>query len=183
MKRAIIVLVLMLSVVGLVRAQTPAKPPSTPSVQDLPRYSIEQRWARAASQVTLGFIVAILNAKQTGKNADDAGKFMAATFGSGWDKTYGPMEMVRAVRRNILLYPDAKVEVPEFTAAVSRVRFDRSWAKQFAPAGELYGVKLEEVERCMEVFHKTIAEERGMTFEAKRDGDFTIYSFTKKAAT
>ena len=161
----------------------PAGTPPTPSAKssvELPQYTPEQRWARAASQVGWLFAAAIQTGKQAGRTLEQTANEFVAVFSPGWNKTMGPAQMVRAVRRNILLWPKAQVEVLDSSENTAKIRFNRPWVEDFNPDSK---VTPEELERVLELFQRALAEERGMTLETQRDGEFTIWTIRKKTIT
>lgn len=177
--KSLVALVLSLLVSAAAFAQ-PQTAPAPSAGQDLPQYTTEQRWERAASQATAAFLGMIALGKQAGRTVDDTGKALVGVFGPGWSKTMGPVEMARAVRRNVLLWPKAEVTALELTPTVAKIRFNRPWMDTFGQSNDAYGVKAEDLERTLEVFQRAIAEERGMTMDAQREGNYITYTFKKK---
>ena len=51
---------------------------------DLPEYTPQQRWERAALQATVLIVAGIAYAKSKGQSAEEYGEFLAEVFAPGW---------------------------------------------------------------------------------------------------
>jgi hypothetical protein len=156
--------------------------PAVAQTPQWPDYTQEQRWSRMAQLGTLGVVAAMAYAKEQGASLEEFGRWWGDLFAPSWGQagTYGPVEVMRGMRRNFLSWPTMEVEVLSQTETSVTARVNRPWAAYFGDSGSWYGVSLEEYERVNSMFMRRIADYHGLTFEERRDGDGLVLTFSRR---
>ena len=152
--------------------------PAAAQAADLPAFTAEQRWERAAMHTSLFAVLLLREAAEHGRTAEDVGRDVAAIFGPGWSGTT-PMAMARAIRRNWLIWPDAEWEIQDASDTSVRFRVNRPWRSVFDEDGMLYGVREGDMSTLLRVFHEGIAERLGMTYNQTQNGDWLEVTITR----
>jgi len=148
---------------------------------ELPEYTLEQRWARASSQLAVSWVVAISYAKSVGKTSEQYGDYCAKFFATSWGEPgSGSTKIIRGLRRNYLMFSDSEFEVIEFSEVSTTARFNRPWLKYFGEDQKWFGVTLEEYEACFRVFNQRLAEYLDLEYKEKIKDNWLYLTVTKK---
>jgi hypothetical protein len=156
-------------VAALVAAAVPGSPAHA---QELPEYTVEQRWERAALHVTLFAVIAIRQGIDAGTTAVDAGHTVARIFGPGWSGVRTPLAMARAIHFNWQLYPGSVITIQQAADGSVTLRMNRPYAAAFGENRMLYGVSLADFDTTFRVFHGLVAEQQGMEFRQTEDPEW-----------
>jgi hypothetical protein len=156
--------------------------PSAAQTPQWPDYTEEQRWNRMAQMGTLGVVAAMAYAKERGASLEESGRWWGDLFAPSWGQpgSYGPLEVMRGMRRNFLSWPGMEVEVLSQTETSVTARVNRPWIAYFGDTGTWYGVTLEEFERLNSMFMGRIANYHGLAFEERRDGERLVLTFSRR---
>lgn len=160
-------------------AQTPPPPPAT---YQLPTITDAQHWNRASMHFILMFNAFIAREREQGRSAEEGAAYFYRLVGGGWGKDLGPKDMLEAMHTNFSMIPKTRFEVFEVTENRAHFRFSRAHVAYYGTSGEMFGVKPEAYEQAIATFHATIAAERGMTCELKREGDWLVCQIQRKPA-
>jgi hypothetical protein len=146
-----------------------------------PEYTNQQRWDRMGSLGTLGTVAALAYAKSSGTTVAEFGRWWGDLFAPSWGQpgTYGPVEVMRGMRRNLLSWPGAEFEILSQTERAVSGRVNRHWAAYFGDTGTWYGVTLEEFERLNSMFMRRIAEYHGLRYEERREGEHLVLTYSR----
>ncbi|UCE40404.1 MAG: hypothetical protein JSV17_13200 [Candidatus Aminicenantes bacterium] len=148
---------------------------------ELPTYTPEQRWGRASSQFTVSFVAGISYAKSMGQTAEQYGEYLAKLFAPGWGEPgSGTLNIIRGVRRNVLLWTNAEFEITEKSEVSVTGRLNRPWARYFGEDKTWYGVTLDEFEKCFSVFNHLLAEYLGLGYKEEIKEDWLYLTFSLK---
>jgi hypothetical protein len=172
LRPAILVLAMAMLAAGQAAAQTP----------QWPVYTEEQRWTRMAQQGTLGVVAAMAYAKEKGATLEEFGRWWGDMFVPSWGQpgSYGPFEVMRGMRRNVMSWPGMEVEVLSQTETAVTARMNRPWTAYFGDSGTWYGITLEEFERLNSMFMQRVADYHGLAFEERRDGESWVLTFSRR---
>ena len=154
------------------------------AAQDLPElgeYTMEQRWGRAGSQLTLGWVAAIAYAKSEGKSVEEYGNFCVEMFAPGWGEAgSGSVNIIRGMHRNFMIWPDTEFELVEASATSVTSRMNRPWAAYFGEDRLWYGITQDELERLFQIFNEGIANHLGLDYSERIEGDWVYSTFTER---
>jgi hypothetical protein len=133
---------------------------------ELPKYTPEQRWERASSQLTVMMVGAISYAKSMGQSAEQFGEYQMKLFASSWGEPgSGTLNVIRGVHRNFMVWPGSEFEILESSDVSVTARSNRPWAKYFGEDKTWYGVTLEEVEKYFGTSIRLLAEYLGLEYK------------------
>ena len=150
------------------------------AAQELPTYTTEQRWERASSQLTVILVAGIAYAKSIGQSPEEYGEFLGNLFAPGWGEPgSGSVKIIRGVRRNYLMWPEAEFEITESTELSVTARTNRPWAKYFGEDHTWYGVTLDEFDACLHVFNRQLAEYLGLQYQEQIKDGWLYITFSK----
>lgn len=162
-------------------AQAPATSKAEEKITPaLPQLTEAQCWNRAGYHVMVLFSILVAHARENGRSLEDLADFCHKLLGPGWVGVKTPKDMLAAVHANFTMYPKTTFEVLESSDAKVRCRASRSYVRYFGKEGAMFGVKAEDFERLMALFHKALAAERGMACELKVDGDWLVFEASVK---
>lgn len=148
---------------------------------DLPEYTPQQRWERAASQATVSIVAGIAYAKSKGQSAEEYGEFLAEVFAPGWgEPNSGSVQIIRGVHRNWNLWPAGMLDILEISDNSVTARANRPWTTYFGEDRTWYGVTLEEFEQVFRVFNERFADYLGLRYEEQVEGEWLVITFTDK---
>jgi hypothetical protein len=151
------------------------------TAQDLPDYTMEQRWARAEGLLNSWVVFGIRYSKMMGQSLEQFADALVEVYGPGWSSDMGPLDMLRAMHRNWMWQRGAEFEVLEATDDVVRFRANRAYLPDyFGDDGQSYGVTVEEYEKVLELFQREICTERGMTYESNVEGSWVYVTIRKQ---
>jgi len=146
---------------------------------DMPTYTPEQRWARAASQITVSMVAAISYAKSMGQTAEQFGEYCVKLFAPGWGAPdSGTLNIIRGVRRNFLMWTDSEFEITESSDKSVTARSNRPWSRYFGDNETWYGVTLGEFESCLHVFNVRLAEHLGLGYKDEIKNGWLYMTFS-----
>jgi hypothetical protein len=148
-----------------------AVPGSVAQAQELPDYTTEQRWDRAAMHVTLFAVVILRQGMEAGSTPSDVARTLVNLVGSGWSGVTTPFAMGRAIHRNWALWPGGDFAMQEAADGGVSIRMNRPYTGVFGDAQELLGVTLHDFETMFRSFHEMIAEQQGMRFSQTEDAE------------
>ena len=148
--------------------------------KELVQLTVEQRWQRSSWLFDLVTIAGINHAKSMGKTAKDYGKFIGELFSPSWEGVTTPWGMIRGMHRNNQLTPGCEMEILKESKNAITVRFNRAYKSRFEDDGLSYGVSLKEFEQSMKVFHTTVAEHLGFSYNQRLEGDWNVITIKKK---
>ena len=132
----------------------------------LAEYTPQERWERAASQVSVSFVAGIAYAKSMGQSVEAYAGAVADLFAPGWGEPgSGSLGIVRGMQRNFLLWPNCEFEIVEQSEKSVTVRATRPWAVYFGEDQVWYGVTLNEYEKLYQVFNARLSEHLGLGYE------------------
>ena len=148
---------------------------------DLPTYTPEERWERASRLYTVSAAAGLAYAKSRGISPKEYGEFISKLMESSWGEPgSGSVNIIRGVRRNLLIWPEAEFEVTNSSETSVSARINRPWVKHFGEDKTLYGVSLDEYEEVSSVFNRGLAEYLGLQYEDEIEGDWLSMTFTQK---
>lgn len=148
-----------------------------------PEYSDEQRWSRLGVLSTVGTVAAIAYATQHGATIESFGRWWGDLFAPGWGQpgSYGPLQVMRGMRRNLLAWPGSEFEILSQDENSVTARANRPWVAYFGDDRLWYGVTVDEFERLNAIFMRRIAEYHGLEFREQRDGDWWVLTFARRS--
>lgn len=136
---------------------------------ELPNYTEQQRWDRAAVHAISFPIAMVSTFAADGKTAADAGRALFDVFGPGWTGVDTPQQFAVSLHRNWLLWPAGHVEIVEQSENRVVVRGNRPWSGVFGDNGTSYGVTLADMDTFFMVFHQLVANQQGMNYHYTTD--------------
>jgi len=148
---------------------------------ELPKYTPEQRWERASSQLTVIFVASIAYAKSMGQSAEQLGEYIAKLFSPGWGEPgSGTLNIISGVNRNFMMFTKSEFEITESSDVSVTGRSNRPWARYFGEDKTWYGVTLEEFETSFRVFNRLLAEYLGLEYKDEIKDDWLYMTFSQK---
>lgn len=138
---------------------------------DLPEYTTEQRWERAALHVTLAFVLMLRQDLEAGKTPEEHAESIVEIIGPGWSGVTSPAAMARTMHRNWYIWPGAEFTVEEAEDASVTIRANQPWERVFGEVRNFYGVSLKDHNTMFRVFHELIARQQGMKYRQTEDED------------
>jgi hypothetical protein len=151
------------------------------TAQELPDYSMEQRWARAERLLTSWVVFGIRYSQMMGQSLEQFADALVEVYGPGWSQEMEPQDMLRAMHRNWMWQQNGVFEVLESSPEAVRFRANRAYvADYFGDDMTSYGVTVDEYERVLELFQREICAQRGMTLEWVVEGDWVNVAVRKQ---
>ena len=148
---------------------------------ELPKYTPEQRWERASSQLTVMMVGAISYAKSMGQSAEQFGEYQMKLFAPSWGEPgTGSLNIIRGVNYNFMMWAGSEFEITESSDVSVTARSNRPWAKYFGEDKTWYGVTLEEVETYLETSIRLLAEYLGLEYKSEVKEDWLYMTFATK---
>lgn len=152
--------------------------------QDVPElrdFTIEQRWERAASQLSVSWVAALAYAKSVGQSVDEYADFCVAFFAPGWGEPgSGSVNIVRGMQRNYMMFPETEFELVEASATSVTARVNHPWARYFGEDRVWYGITQDEFERVFQIFNRGLSEHLGLDFSDRTEGDWYYMTFAER---
>ena len=152
--------------------------------QDIPElgeYTVEQRWGRAGSQMTLSWVAAIAYAKSIGQSVEEYSNFCVEMFSPSWGGAgSGSVNIIRGMHRNFMMWPDTEFELVDASATSVTAKVNRPWSSYFGEDRRWYGVTQEEFERMFQIFNEGIANHLGLDYSDRTEGDWLFMTFTER---
>lgn len=130
---------------------------------ELPTLTAEQRWDRAAKQVTLFATMFIREGIEAGKTPPDIGRELAEFFGP-WSGVVTPADMARSIHRNWQLWRDVEFVAVETADGAVTVTTNRPYAAAIRQY-RLIGVAAVDFDEMFGSFHQAIAKQQGLDFQ------------------
>ena len=148
---------------------------------DLPDYTLDQRWTRAAQFSVNGMVQLISLGKEKGMTIEEIGTWMGEFYAPGWgEPPREPSSMIVSFHRNHMTSPNGIVEVLEITESSASARFNAPHRAVFGDDMVRYGITVEEYEKVMVGFAEVIAERLELEVEQRVEGEWMYLKFTKK---
>jgi len=148
---------------------------------DLPEYTTDQRWTRAARFGVNGQVTLISLGKDQGMSVAEIGEWVGNFYKQGW--TEGPREPSAAVvafYRNQKVFPTGEMEVVEVSDDAVTVRFNRPHLLVFGDDMVHYGVTVDEYEEVMKIAQDIIGDWIGLDLDQRIDGNWWYVTFKRK---
>jgi hypothetical protein len=147
---------------------------------ELPKYSPEQRWSRASYSVTLLFVTGIAYAKSMGQTAEQYGEYCAKLFTPGWgEPNTGRLSVIRGMNMNYMAWIESEFEITESSDESVTGRSNRPYVKYFGDDKSMYGVTVEEYEKCLSVFNHRLADYLGLKYKDGVKDGWLYMTFSK----
>jgi hypothetical protein len=146
-----------------------------------PDYTDTERWDRASRLGVVSMAAAIRHAKDMDQPLDDFGRWWVDLFDDGWGEagSYGPVQVMRGMRRNWLSFHGGEVEILESSDDEVTASFNRVYLDIFGSDRTLYGVSVEEYERVFSLFNQGIADYHGLQYDDRIEGQDWIVTFRR----
>jgi len=155
----------------------PGTPVRAQDVQ-LPTYTPEQRWERAAYEALWWQAAIVALGREKGMTAEEVGRFAGELFAPGWLGGAEGLQLLRGFYRNFMALPGAEVEVVGDTPTSVTARFNRPMDALLAPGASTMGVTRAELDAMARATDAVIAEWVGVGLERRADGDHDVLTFT-----
>ncbi len=149
---------------------------------ELPTFTDAERWTRAATLLTAVLVADIVDMKNAGRSAEDAGRAAARTFGppNGWMGADTPWRLFRGMYRNWMSYPEYTCDILEASDTTVRARCSRPYLAFFGDDRTAYGVSVEEYEASGVAFAAAIADYHGMDWHQEVSGEHVLITIRKR---
>jgi hypothetical protein len=148
---------------------------------ELGEYTMEQRWNRAGSQLTVSWVAAMAYAKSIGHSVEEYSHFCVEMFAPGWGEPgSGSVNIVRGVHRNLMIWPDTEFTLVEASATSVTARVNHPWAGYFGEDRTWYGITQDEFDRMFQIFNEGIANHLGLDYSERTEGDWVYWTFTER---
>jgi hypothetical protein len=147
---------------------------------ELPKYTPEQRWNRASFSVTLSFVTGIAYAKSKGQSAEEYGEYCAKLYTPSWgEPNSGTLNVIRGMNLNYMAWTESEFEITESSDEFVTGRSNRPYVKYFGDDKSLYGVTVEEFEKCFSVFNNRLADYLGLKYKDEVKDGWLYMTFSK----
>jgi len=149
----------------------------------LREYTNEERWQRAQFSVDVLLAAGIGYAKSLNHTADDFSLYCLKTFAPTWGKpdSVTPLQVLRGMRRNFLLYSDMRLEILDSLQNKVIGRFNRPYlARLFKDSPSFYGMTLNEYEGWWLAFYRRLCDYLHLMYEDKIEGEWITFTISKK---
>ena len=147
---------------------------------EIPQYTDQQRWNRAASLSNSLNVMNIAIGKAKGMTIEEIGNWIGRQFAASWSSAMTPQFLFMGFHRNYMTAPTAIMEITAATENDITFRMNRYYLQYFGDAGISYGVTVQEFEKVGMLINKAIAEHGGLQMEQKIDGMWWITTVSKK---
>jgi hypothetical protein len=149
----------------------------------LREYTAEQRWERAQFCLDAVLAAAIGYAKSLNHTADDFSQYCVTAFGSSWGKpdSLSPIQVLRGMRRNFLLYSHMRLEIVDSLQNKVIGRFNRPYvARLFKNNPSFYGMTLDGYEGWWRTFYRRLCDYLHLKYEDKVEAEWVTFTISKK---
>jgi hypothetical protein len=147
---------------------------------ELPKYTEQQRWNRAATSAVLGNIMPIALGKAKGMTIDEIGNWLGNQYARTWNRPGTPRMLLNGLYWNFVCDPQGTLEVLSASENEITFRGNRPYLAVFGDMRISYGVTVEEYEKVGMIIDKAIAEWMGLAIEEKIEGPWWITTIRKK---
>jgi len=165
---------------GIVFMQAQSKPNLVQGKSYLIQLDCARKLNRAVYQTVTQWCKDISFVRSSGKNVDEYVKYISKLSTSSWDvtKKFGIRGFVAGLYANGQLYENYLFEVLEESDDLIKVRANRPYALYFEDNLTLFGVKIDEYERCRRIFNQEIAAYLGYSYSEKIEAGWNIITVT-----
>ena len=147
---------------------------------ELPKYTPEQRWNRASFSITLSFVAGIAYAKSMGQSVEQYGEYIAKLFTPSWgEPNTGRLSVIRGMNMNYMAWTESEFEITESSEESVTGRSNRPYVRYFGDEKSLYGVTVEEFEKCFSVFNHRLADYLGLKYKDEVKDGWLYMTFIK----
>jgi hypothetical protein len=141
-----------------------------------PELTVEQKWKRALVNISAIFIAGMKYAKEQGKSPADFGKFLGEFAASSWGQIATVREFVEAMHWNWQVWDEFQIETLEESENFYKARMKGMGESRLGNSG----ITVEEYFDCWDQAIKQITDHLGLSYEQKLEGDWVVFTVTKK---
>ncbi len=148
---------------------------------ELPKLFLEQKWARAASNLGANMLASIVFAKSKGATPEEYGKYVGELHAHYWDaEGQNPVKyFINGMYKNMISFDDFQMEILEQSESYIKAKMDRKWEENFSWTDK-YGATMDEFNTCMEALWIAIADKLGLEYSQLIEENQIIIGLTKK---